>query len=394
MSNENGTALTIRETGALELSVEQVLGQMEKIQKVMQLAMKKDEHYGVIPGTGQKPTLLKAGAEKLCLMFRFDPEYAISTVADGDHLTILSTCTLYHIPTGTRVGSGMGSCSTKESKYAYRKAQRVCPSCGSEAIIKGKAQYGGGWLCFAKRGGCGAKFADGDREIEDQETGRADNPDKADQYNTVLKMANKRSLVAAVLNATAASDIFTQDLEDLGDAREKLHREDGNDPSLTGDRQKPTDKATAEQIASFWAMLKRLYNGDEAKAKAWLKPQFARLGIKAWPQVTVAMLKDLTEKAAEFGRTEGPQDTPADDDDLLRSFEAEQAAKGPAPQRPMLTGQIISEAQMKRMYAIAGSDRDRVHDVIGRYGYEHSNAIDRADYEAICKDLEEARGNA
>ena len=32
---------------------------------------------------------------------------------------------------------------------------------------------------------------------------------------TVLKMANKRSLVAAVLNATAASDIFTQDIEDM-----------------------------------------------------------------------------------------------------------------------------------------------------------------------------------
>ena len=28
-------------------------------------------------------------------------------------------------------------------------------------------------------------------------------------------MANKRSLVAAVLNATAASDIFTQDIEDM-----------------------------------------------------------------------------------------------------------------------------------------------------------------------------------
>ena len=31
-------------------------------------------------------------------------------------------------------------------------------------------------------------------------------------------MANKRSLVAAVLNATAASDIFTQDIEDMADS--------------------------------------------------------------------------------------------------------------------------------------------------------------------------------
>jgi hypothetical protein len=35
----------------------------------------------------------------------------------------------------------------------------VCPKCGAAAIIKGKAEYGGGWVCFKKKGGCGAKFA-------------------------------------------------------------------------------------------------------------------------------------------------------------------------------------------------------------------------------------------
>ena len=37
----------------------------------------------------------------------------------------------------------------------------------------------------------------------------------ADVYNVVLKQAKKRALVDAVLTATAASDLFTQDLEDL-----------------------------------------------------------------------------------------------------------------------------------------------------------------------------------
>jgi hypothetical protein len=40
-----------------------------------------------------------------------------------------------------------------------------------------------------------------------------DNP--ADYYNTVLKMAKKRAHVDAILTATAASDIFTQDVEDM-----------------------------------------------------------------------------------------------------------------------------------------------------------------------------------
>lgn len=197
------------------LTAGDVRSQVNLIQEIMTGVMKVNEHFGVIPGTGTKPSLLKAGAEKLCLTFRLDPQYEITERRDGQHLTIMSKCILYHIPTGQRFGSGMGSCSTMESKYAYRNASRSCPSCGSNAIIKGKEEYGGGWVCFKKKGGCGAKFGDGDERIESQPQGRIPNEDLPDQYNTVLKMANKRSLVAAVLNATAASDIFTQDIEDM-----------------------------------------------------------------------------------------------------------------------------------------------------------------------------------
>jgi hypothetical protein len=188
--------------------------QVQRIQEIMEAVMKEDVHFGKIPGT-DKPSLYKAGAEKLCMTFRLAPEYDIvEKERDGDHLTITSRCTLIHIPTGQKFGSALGSCSTMESKYAYRKGSRVCPECSATAIIKGKAEYGGGWLCFKKNGGCGAKFPDGDPAIEKQETGRIANEDKADQYNTVLKMSNKRALLAAVLNATAASDIFSQDLID------------------------------------------------------------------------------------------------------------------------------------------------------------------------------------
>ena len=197
------------------LTVHDVRAQVNLIQQVMHEVMQKDQHYGVIPGTGNKPSLLKAGAEKLCLTFRLDPQYEVEQERDGSHLTVTSKCTLWHIPSGQRFGSGMGSCSTHESKYAYRQGSRKCPNCGSEAIIKGRDEYGGGWICFAKKGGCGAKFLEKDEAITSQSTSRVPNEDLADQYNTVLKMANKRSLVAAVLNATAASDIFTQDIEDM-----------------------------------------------------------------------------------------------------------------------------------------------------------------------------------
>jgi len=209
-------------SGDSELTVEDLVSQVRKIQTVMGAVMKDGEHYGVIPGTKTKPTLLKPGAEKLCLLFRLDPEYElIERLKEGDHLTITARCVLFHAPSGQRRGSGLGSCSTREAKYAYRKGERKCPKCGAETVRKSKDDAREGWYCWRKINGCGATFQRGDASVEGQETGRVANPDIADTYNTVLKMATKRALVAAVLNVTAASDIFTQDLEDLpgNDAR-------------------------------------------------------------------------------------------------------------------------------------------------------------------------------
>jgi hypothetical protein len=47
----------------------------------------------------------------------------------------------------------------KPTQNARRVEGQACPKCGMVgAIIKGKPEYGGGWLCFGKKGGCGAKF--------------------------------------------------------------------------------------------------------------------------------------------------------------------------------------------------------------------------------------------
>lgn len=201
-----------------ELPVEVLISRRKKIKEVMKRVMEIGVHYGKIPGCGDKPTLLKPGAEMLCCTFRLDPQYestpfSVALASDG-HLDLKSVCTLYHIPTGQRLGSGEGACSTRETKYVFRKGARVCPTCGKETIIKGREEFGGGWLCFAKKGGCGAKFADDAEEIVGQKTGNVANDNLADCYNTVLKMSNKRALLAAVLNVTGASDTFTQDLDD------------------------------------------------------------------------------------------------------------------------------------------------------------------------------------
>ena len=163
--------LAVRQEERAAMEVRQ---QVNELQYLMANVLKPGEHYGTVPGTKGKPTLFQSGAEKICLMFKLVPSYSVSREElGGGHREYTVTCTLAQRGSGTVEGSGMGSCSTMESKYRYRNQ----------------------WENGQKR--------------------RVENPDIADVYNTVLKMAKKRALVDAVKSTTAASDIFTQDVEDL-----------------------------------------------------------------------------------------------------------------------------------------------------------------------------------
>jgi hypothetical protein len=198
-----------------EMSVAAITERKRKIGEVMHAVMKDGEHYGTVPGCGPKPTLLKAGAEVLATTFGLAPTFDIKrTDLENGHREYEITCTLHHIATGAVLGEGVGCCSTMESKYRWRKGQRECPSCHAPAIMKSKYEDGG-WYCFDKRGGCGMTFHIDDERIAKQETGRVENPDIADAMNTVLKIAKKRAQVDATLTAVGASDLLTQDLEDL-----------------------------------------------------------------------------------------------------------------------------------------------------------------------------------
>jgi len=213
------TALTTSMSNAghmSQMSKQDIIDRKRKIAEVMDAVMKDGEHYGKIPGCGDKPTLYKAGAEVLATTFGLAPSFdVIEVTLPGSHREYRITCRMRHIATGADLGEGIGMCSTMESKYRWRKAERKCPNCGQSAIIKGKAEYGGGWVCFKKKGGCDAKWNDGAKEIESQESGRVENHDISDTYNTVLKIAKKRALVDCTLTVVGASDILAQDLEDL-----------------------------------------------------------------------------------------------------------------------------------------------------------------------------------
>lgn len=239
-----------------------------EFQQFVKFYLKENEDFGIIPGT-PKPTLLKPGADKLCEIYGLAdtyPDSRIHRVEDWSKEPPLFdyevTCVLIHKATQTVVGEGLGSCNSYEGKYRWRESSRKCPACHRETIIKGKEEYGGGWLCFAKKGGCGAKFADRDEAITKQTIGRISNPDIADIKNTILKMAKKRSKIDATIAATRSSGIFTQDLEDIAPPQPAVPQFDGGTYESLGEKLEWIDNCrTLPELQKVYENAR-----DEAKA--------------------------------------------------------------------------------------------------------------------------------
>ena len=221
MSDEIVDIVPIQDAGVVLMPVMNIAAakaRLKEFQEFVREYLVEGEDYGIIPGT-PKPTLLKPGADKLCELYGLADKYHVREVenwqVEPPLFDYTVTCTLVTRRDDRLVGSGMGSCNSWEAKFKYRESSRKCPFCSKESIIKGKEEYGGGWVCFKKKGGCGAKFLDEDKAITDQQTGKVINDDVATQKNTVLKMAKKRAKIDAVIAVTRSSGIFTQDMEDM-----------------------------------------------------------------------------------------------------------------------------------------------------------------------------------
>jgi hypothetical protein len=201
--------------------------------------------YWKIP-TAKKPSLLNAGADKLNAFFGYAPSFE---VVDSflDKLTwvysVKYRCILTHRDSGVVVGEGIGSCTNRESKYYYRQGAHKCPKCGAEALVhSGKKN---GWFCVPDKSGCRAWFPDAGAEakvIGAQDTAKIVNPDLADTLNTIDKMAQKRSKVAAVLNVTGLTRKYTQDVEDA-----PRQQTAGNDDPPPDDPYVPEDTHTTDR---------------------------------------------------------------------------------------------------------------------------------------------------
>jgi hypothetical protein len=242
----------------LELAAEDLVARTKKILEIKEKVMRENVHYGVIPGC-RKPSLWKPGAEFLCQGFRLAPEFVTTSGQDYNH-TIKwekwdydqrekvegltkgffeydTQCTLVHIPTGevwTKAVSG--SCNNFEAKY------------------------------------------------------RSLNP--YDVKNTLEKMAEKRALVAAVLIGVGASDIFTQDLEDLPELGSEASPEEPagqKEPQKAKTNPNNNRFATSKQINFIKAQIKKKGIQEKAFFREW-EGEF-----DSWDDIPFGLVNDILD---------------------------------------------------------------------------------------------------
>lgn len=248
--------LATREAGTLAAScgydmvpVEQIKRQTDQVKALMASCMSDGMHYGKIPGCGDKPTLLQPGAQKLTMMFGLADTYEIGREdLPNGHREYTVKCLLVSKAAGLVQGSGVGLCSTMEKKYRYRNVSdfEITDQPIPQDARERKQAY--------RKQGFGMKKVDGLWcWVKYMDSAQQENPDIADTYNTVLKMACKRALVAAVLNTLAVSDLFTQDVDDLGDYAIDFDRA----PKAAPQQPAPSQPAASQQqrdprIVELW----------------------------------------------------------------------------------------------------------------------------------------------
>jgi hypothetical protein len=231
------------------MPIEQAKSWYSDFVKFSKSLLKADLDYGTIPGT-PKPCLYKPGAEKLRFVYGLEVKMeCIEKTVDLDRpfLDYTYRCTVEK--NGLVLGQCEGSCNSLEPKYGYvwKTAEELPVNTDLTKLVSkvgGKklseydfainranteGQYGKPkeywdmWLTAIEEGRARKikkKNASGRQfdawEIDDTRIAyRMINPDAIGLKNTIMKMAQKRAFVGAILLATGASEFFTQDIEDM-----------------------------------------------------------------------------------------------------------------------------------------------------------------------------------
>jgi hypothetical protein len=216
------------------MTEEDIRARIAKVYWIKEELMKEGIHYGYTPindkgDTTDKPSLYQPGAQMLNIIFQHAPSYQRQVERwepDNGKVIFLFNidCTLTHYPTGLVVGAGMGGASTGEGRWRDKQPLGV--------------------------------------------------------YNSVMKIGAKRSYVAATVSCVGVSEIFTQDLEDLGDDLLPGHTDGGRQrlPEPPKSRLKRSEiEGELEKAAfangSFWGVVKghNLWTKEQTLGELMLK---------------------------------------------------------------------------------------------------------------------------
>jgi hypothetical protein len=182
------------------MSPQQTVQLVKQLEEMKRSALRNNVDYMLIPGTPQ-PSLLKPGAERLLQCFGL-----------GHRIT----CVKAHEDWEGRFFYYQYKATIVKS---YPTHEIIVAECEGSANSK-EGRYHDRWVTEKKAREAGVDLTTCPSRLKEGRYGsyfeyKVENPNPYSLVNTLQKMAQKRALVGATLQATGSSGLFTQDLDDI-----------------------------------------------------------------------------------------------------------------------------------------------------------------------------------
>jgi len=307
----------------------------EQVRLCTAAVLREGTDYGVIPGTGGEKSLWRPGAQKLLQWFGLGYSCERVEVERDDegrkHGITYRATVARRLPDGTLdvKATCEGTADYDESKF-----------CQSAEEVQRKAE--------AKE----RMWAEKDRRVANPAKWKNLGEYRAD-WNALMKRAQKRAIVGAVVDATAAGGIFAD-------------REEDDHAPVTGDDGPSWYEQALEDALTF--------TEQEAGRKLFVEAaQAARDGL-CTPRQANHIQNRITQRARLLGKA-----TPVDAGDLSRQAAAQpEDASGPAPSGQPAGNEpeaapgdgpgSVSDAQLTRLHTVLTGlgfgSQDREHKLV------------------------------
>lgn len=214
--------------------------QYDLFRKLQQDVLEKDIDYGFPGGKhpGQKPSLYKSGAEKLTRLFNLIPRFEVIKQTETDKFILYAFKCVLETQDGLIVGEGYGLANSKE-----KNKWNSIP-----------------WA----------------------------------HANSILKIAKKRAHVDAVLTGLGASNVFTQDLEDLAEVEtSETQKQTPQQAPQQAPEPEKQDLATDKQNKLIHILINKIAQETDTTPEDYAEEVKKTLGYKSLSKLTKKEASDV-----------------------------------------------------------------------------------------------------